>query len=714
MQTPKKKLLKKKLKLNNQKLKRLQAKMKKMECDSSKKKCVELLSRHLTGPALQFVTTQVMLSNRKVMGLRWLAKDKALALSLYHASPKCYRVLGKIFQLPTKQTLCRLLRSVEVYPGFPTQILNAFREKVKSLELSDKKCAILFDEMSLKSAVSFDSRNDCVEGFEDLGPMLGRTKYVGTSALVFMARGLNSKWKQPIGYFITSSTVRPEVLKLLLLCAIDTAIDVGLSPAAILCDQGSNNRSCYHKQLGVTVDDPVFTYKGYEMACFYDPPHLLKNVRNNLKENGFTVGGNSIRWQHVVDFYKQDCTLAIRCAPKLTNKHMDVPGFSTMRVRLAAQVLSHSVAKGISLFSSLNLIPAECTHTAKFCEFFDSLFNCFNSATLKSGKPYNHAVSVDSDHWAFLDQAKVYLKEITPLKRQSLPCLQGWLQNINALKVLLRQVGSEHLFTRRLNQDCLENLFFQVRNKGGSRDNPDAQQFRACIRDLMVCQIMDTSCNKNCEDDTDHFLLNLKSITGPASTGDVRTTVTSNVKMLEDLCHQSFSLTDHDYSLFDFTVSGSRSLQQANTLTYIGGFIARRVGANTKLCKPCTSVLVAEADVKDPVYQLIELKQHKGCTTGLTYPSAIMIDLLQEAETVYGKVVNDVLHMKNVRKTLLACLGNECYTSHKLHCDKCSISDAVLMLFINIRLHHSLKLISLGQSQSRKARCRKLMKLSNL
>ena len=59
----------------------------------------------------------------------------------------------------------------------------------------------MLDEMTLRSAFSYDKRNDCVEGIEDFGPVLGKSKYAATHALVFMVRGLKDKWKHPLGFF---------------------------------------------------------------------------------------------------------------------------------------------------------------------------------------------------------------------------------------------------------------------------------------------------------------------------------------------------------------------------------------------------------------------------------------------------------------------------------------------------------------------------------
>ena len=57
-----------------------------------------------------------------------------------------------------------------------------------------------------------------------------------------------------------------------------------------------------------------------------------------------------------------------------------------MRVNLAAQVLSHSVAAGISFLVTCKELPEEAIHTAHFVEHFDNLFNTFNSRSLRSSQ----------------------------------------------------------------------------------------------------------------------------------------------------------------------------------------------------------------------------------------------------------------------------------------------------------------------------------------
>ena len=212
---------------------------------------------------------------------------------------------------------------------------------------------------------------------------------------------------------------------------------------ALICDQGSNNRSFLQgKECDVAVNRPFLHIGTKKVFVFYDAPHLLKNVRNNLKKGGFVIDGKLISWQHIVDFYNFNKRNRIRLAPKLKDKHIYLPPFSSMRVNLAAQVLSHSVAAGISFLVTCKELPEEAIHTAHFVEHFDNLFNTFNSRSLRSSQKLGHAFNDSSGH-AFLHESLIFLDKIKRLDGKELLCIQGWKININALLGLWHYLKSE-------------------------------------------------------------------------------------------------------------------------------------------------------------------------------------------------------------------------------------------------------------------------------
>ena len=64
----------------------------------------------------------------------------------------------------------------------------------------------------------------------------------------------------------------------------------------VIGDQGSNNRNLIVTELGVSIEKPFFRVNERQIFVMYDPPHLVKNVRNNMKKHGFKIKEKVISW----------------------------------------------------------------------------------------------------------------------------------------------------------------------------------------------------------------------------------------------------------------------------------------------------------------------------------------------------------------------------------------------------------------------------------
>ena len=101
---------------------------------------------------------------------------------------------------------------MNIKPGFSQSALDALTLKVQAMHPTDRNVALVFDEMSIKQSLVYNEGTDSVEGFEDFGN-LGQTRYTTNHATAFMVRGLASKWKQPIGYFLSSGPIKAKILQ---------------------------------------------------------------------------------------------------------------------------------------------------------------------------------------------------------------------------------------------------------------------------------------------------------------------------------------------------------------------------------------------------------------------------------------------------------------------------------------------------------------------
>ena len=316
--------------------------MKKQHKNQQKKEALQTLEKLLPAHIVRFIGTQINLHSKKSpKGHRYNSETKAFALTLYHLSGKAYRMISKLFCLPSKSALLKWVRRLHNKPGFTQSALYAIETKVKTLNAIGRLCIISFDEMSLKSNVFYQSNTDELIGLEDLGDG-SKTDCLATSAIVFMARGLVENWKQPLAYYLVNESCDSKNVKEKLEDVINKVETIGLEVVAVISDIGSNFQKLI-KEMGITPENPWFIHNGKKICYLYDPPHIIKAVRNNLINYDFHFDGKVASWSDIKALYTIDSKNQYRCCQKLTNQHIFPNGFQRMKVKYAAQVLSHTL-----------------------------------------------------------------------------------------------------------------------------------------------------------------------------------------------------------------------------------------------------------------------------------------------------------------------------------------------------------------------------------
>ena len=314
---------------------------------------IEATSQILPRPIQQFLKSQLKAVGVAPSGRRYTDEDLMFALAIYYQGPRAYRFLRKRFFLPSPRLLRRRMEHIQTRPGFSDAVVAIMKEKLRAAPAAEKLCIISFDEMMVKSGLTYIRGDDMVEGFEDFGS-LGRTSRPADHALVFMARGLRQKWKQPLGFFLSAGPTTAEVLENLLMQCIAKLQAAGFVVAATVCDMGTTNQELYSR-LGVKPEEPTFVCGGKTVTALFDVPHLFKCIRNGLYKYDVEVDGKLLSWQHIKAFYDLDSARPLRFAPKLKRSHLVLKPFKKMKVKLATQVMSRTVASGMTLYSSLGM-----------------------------------------------------------------------------------------------------------------------------------------------------------------------------------------------------------------------------------------------------------------------------------------------------------------------------------------------------------------------
>ncbi|XP_048487717.1 uncharacterized protein LOC125490993 [Plutella xylostella] len=120
-------------------------------------------------------------------------------------------------------------------------------------------------------------------------------------------------YKQPISYSFSSGATKGSELAHQVKENIKNLKEAGFKVVATVCDQGTNNRQAIKYLIDETTGDylrrggcpkdNIFVVDGNEIVPLYDPPHLLKGIRNNLltKNLVYEMDGQQkiAKWQHL-------------------------------------------------------------------------------------------------------------------------------------------------------------------------------------------------------------------------------------------------------------------------------------------------------------------------------------------------------------------------------------------------------------------------------
>uniref|UniRef100_A0A1X7VKG8 Uncharacterized protein n=2 Tax=Amphimedon queenslandica TaxID=400682 RepID=A0A1X7VKG8_AMPQE len=193
---------------------------------------------------------------------------------------------------------------------------------------------------------------------------------LASSVLVLMIKRLFTKLVFPYASFPTTSLTGDQMVPILYEAIVLRIEKCGFKVACITLDGNSANRK-FFKLIGRHSSEVMYYTKNpCSLTCnvyfISDPPHLIKTIRNCLASNkrNMEFNGMPISWRFVKDLYQMTLkSEGLTSLPKLTYEHINLTGFSKMRVDLAAQVLSSTVSIGMKTF-----LPDEKQHKEEFTE----------------------------------------------------------------------------------------------------------------------------------------------------------------------------------------------------------------------------------------------------------------------------------------------------------------------------------------------------------
>jgi len=486
-----------------------------------------------------FVKNQARLCSTSSKGRRYTEKDKQFTLMIHFYGPKIYRFLKKTWCLPSVRTLQRITEKWEIGVGISNFVLNVLSLKGQTMNVKGKECVLCADEMSLKSFLYYNYSKDEIIGLHE--EETHKICDIAKTVLVLMIRGLHDSWKQPLGYFFVGTSYNSLSLKNIIFNCVSKLNSISFNVKVMISDMAANFKS-FSDSVGVTPEHPYFNVGSQEVIYMFDPPHLLKSTRNNFFKYRFVSDDKIIESKHLKSFYEADNQRTHRLVPKLTDTHINPGPFQKMKVKYAAHIFSKTVTSGMSVCITDKSLPPESKDTILFIDSMDNLFDIFNSRPTSNSNesdieledeptglkrfcfPYDGSSYQNNfllSMFNFFKNLKIQKYNVVRhqwvdvVKSYKIQFLKGWMVSIAGLIRLYTNLSLNYhdlkLFTRRLNQDCLENLFGTIRIQNGNCINPTTIQFQRSFKKLFCLSYFEYNDGANCIEDLDSVLTNMNN-----------------------------------------------------------------------------------------------------------------------------------------------------------------------------------------------------------
>lgn len=210
---------------------------------------------------------------------------------------------------------------------------------------------------------------------------------------------------------------------------------------ASVCDQDPTNVKAVNQLINPQYDQDKknkpatgllqYTIRDTVIIHCYDPPHLIKGIRNNLEtkqlkhhitkrwnitDTGFQAGitkqpARRASWDDLKSFYKWSNCGSTKLLLKISPEHIE-PDKEKMKVCNATQVFSQTVGDTMLKYCTRDDLPKQLSDTAQILLFFNDLFDSVNGSSNSSGNELKAAVTENSVHFAFWEYALCMLSKM--------------------------------------------------------------------------------------------------------------------------------------------------------------------------------------------------------------------------------------------------------------------------------------------------------------
>jgi hypothetical protein len=474
----------------------------------------EEVLRKMFGSKSDFV--EILLQQLKRVGAAPNKKyddlDKSTAFTLhYKCGKRGYEWLKKQgWKLPSRRSIQRWLENLKIGPGINEKILECIRSRVSTFKDKEKECILMWDEMRIKKNVQYQYGSDKIAGIVDYGNGYSGME-AASEALVYLVKGLTTSWSFTVSYYLSDNATTTEDVYDFLDDALEALEKQGLKVRVCISDMSFTNQGVFRAH-GITESKPYIEKYNRRIYFMHDPCHLIKLIRTHIQRHGYKYSGGVVLWSVLTRFFQIDQSTENRLAPRLRKEHFELTDITRMKVKLATQLLSNSVAAGIETLVDLEIMDESARETSFFIKSCNDMFDMLNISEKHHKNPLKSGLNVFKNI-PLLCKFKKWVKTWRCADGARLPdSVEGTIVTLESYIQLLSQLrgeGYKYVLTRKIQQDSLEHYFSHQRFANGYSTNPTTLQFAKNYKILFMTKLLANITTGNCEAQHDTTTTNL-------------------------------------------------------------------------------------------------------------------------------------------------------------------------------------------------------------
>jgi len=505
--------------------------------DEDSKDLCEILEKEQLSPTQElFIHEQIKIARAaKPCGRRWHPTILRFALLLKSTSTAAYRAVADsgLITLPSERTLFEYSHASEAKEGVTKEKLDRINRRLNEKYPKDYQRWFMFimDEIHVNKKLVYQKSSGEMIGYvkmsdaeRELSDFEAELKgdatprpVLASKVLTFVVNGVANGICEVVASYPTHDSLDANVIYDKVWETIGALERSDIWIIGIVGDGAGPNRAFFALHPPLTVGSPV-VFDTINLAAphrplyfFSDIPHLIKTIRNCFYKSGstrrctrlFTLNNEAIVRATIIRLYNEDKNQVIRRSYKLNANNVFLNAFSAMKVSLAAQVLSNTVATDLET----RQWPGT-KETVRFIrhvnDFFDMLNGCHTFECQRKANPnldpYTDVNDVRFDKlldflkylndWKEQVQAKPGYTDSEKAKmilsQQTLDSIEMSVRSyIGCFKYLLSH-GVPFLNARDFIQDKLERYYSKQRQMGGGNRNPTVALYLSNERKIAV------------------------------------------------------------------------------------------------------------------------------------------------------------------------------------------------------------------------------------